>query len=350
MNASFLELQGIRKMFGDSPVLNNVDLTIREGELVTLLGPSGCGKSTLLRCIAGLTELDGGRILLGQKDLSNLPPRNREVGMVFQSYALFPNLTVSQNIEYGLKMRGVSKKDRLKRSEELLVLIDLEDKRDAYPQHLSGGQQQRVALARSLAMQPKVLLLDEPLSALDAKIRKNLRLEIRQIQQRLNMTTIFVTHDQEEALTLSDRICIMNKGHIVQDGTPEALYSTPRTEFVARFMGSYNVLTRMEAVRLFGDGIGLAESFAIRPESVKLLPELSKEEAVVPIAGKRIVEGTIDSVTILGNVIRYFVDVADVLLTIDILNDGRSLRMEQRGKVHLALDPSQLLQLEKEGA
>jgi putative spermidine/putrescine transport system ATP-binding protein len=350
MNASFLELQGIRKMFGDSPVLNNVDLTIREGELVTLLGPSGCGKSTLLRCIAGLTELDGGRILLGQKDLSNLPPRNREVGMVFQSYALFPNLTVSQNIEYGLKMRGVGKKDRLKRSEELLVLIDLEDKRDAYPQHLSGGQQQRVALARSLAMQPKVLLLDEPLSALDAKIRKNLRLEIRQIQQRLNMTTIFVTHDQEEALTLSDRICIMNKGHIVQDGTPEALYSTPRTEFVARFMGSYNVLTRMEAVRLFGDGIGLAESFAIRPESVKLLPELSKEEAVVPIAGKRIVEGNIDSVTILGNVIRYFVDVADVLLTIDILNDGRSLRMEQRGKVHLALDPSQLLQLEKEGA
>jgi putative spermidine/putrescine transport system ATP-binding protein len=350
MNASFLELQGIRKMFGDSPVLNNVDLTIREGELVTLLGPSGCGKSTLLRCIAGLTELDGGRILLGQKDLSNLPPRNREVGMVFQSYALFPNLTVSQNIEYGLKMRGVSKKDRLKRSEELLVLIDLEDKRDAYPQHLSGGQQQRVALARSLAMQPKVLLLDEPLSALDAKIRKNLRLEIRQIQQRLNMTTIFVTHDQEEALTLSDRICIMNKGHIVQDGTPEALYSTPRTEFVARFMGSYNVLTRMEAVRLFGDGIGLAESFAIRPESVKLLPELSKEEAAVPIAGKRIVEGTIDSVTILGNVIRYFVDVAEVLLTIDILNDGRSLRTEQRGKVHLALDPSQLLQLEKEGA
>jgi putative spermidine/putrescine transport system ATP-binding protein len=350
MNASFLELQGIRKMFGDSPVLNNVDLTIREGELVTLLGPSGCGKSTLLRCIAGLTELDGGRILLGQKDLSNLPPRNREIGMVFQSYALFPNLTVSQNIEYGLKMRGVGKKDRLKRSEELLILIDMENKRDSYPQHLSGGQQQRVALARSLAMQPKVLLLDEPLSALDAKIRKNLRLEIRQIQKRLNMTTIFVTHDQEEALTLSDRICIMNKGHIVQDGTPEALYSTPRTEFVARFMGSYNVLTRMEAARLFGDSIGLAESFAIRPESVKLLPELSKEEAVVPIAGKRIIEGTIDSVTILGNVIRYMVDVADVLLTIDILNDGRSLSMEQRGKVHLALDPSQLLQLEKEGA
>ncbi len=350
MNASYLELKGIRKLFGDSPVLNNVDLTIREGELVTLLGPSGCGKSTLLRCIAGLTELDGGRILLGQQDLANLPPRSREVGMVFQSYALFPNLSVSENIEYGLKMRGTAKKDRLRRCEELLALVDLEDKRDAYPQHLSGGQQQRVALARSLAVQPKVLLLDEPLSALDAKIRKNLRVEIREIQKRLKMTTIFVTHDQEEALTLSDRICIMNKGHIVQDGTPEELYSAPRTEFVARFMGSYNVLTRTEAARLFGDAIGLAESFAIRPESVRLLPVLSEEEGASPIAGKRIVEGMIESVTILGNVIRYFVDVAGVSLTIDILNDGRSLRMEQRGTVRLALDPSQLLQLEREGA
>ncbi|MCD9020363.1 ABC transporter ATP-binding protein [Cohnella silvisoli] len=347
MNASYLELKGIRKMFGDTPVLNNVDLSIREGELVTLLGPSGCGKSTLLRCIAGLTELDGGRIMLGKQDLANLPPRSREVGMVFQSYALFPNLTVTENIEYGLKMRGVPKKERLRRCEELLALVDLEDKRGTYPQHLSGGQQQRVALARSLAVQPKVLLLDEPLSALDAKIRKNLRTEIREIQKRLMMTTIFVTHDQEEALTLSDRICIMNKGHIVQDGTPEALYSTPRTEFVARFMGSYNVLTRTDAIRLFGDGIGMAESFAIRPESVRLLSEM---ESASSIGGKRIVEGKIDSITILGNVIRYSVDAAGVLLTIDILNDGRSLRMEESGTIRLALDPSQLLQLEKEGA
>ncbi|RKP50028.1 ABC transporter ATP-binding protein [Cohnella endophytica] len=353
MNASYLELQGIRKLFGDQPVLNDVDLTIREGELVTLLGPSGCGKSTLLRCIAGLTELDGGRIRLGQQDLSNLPPRNREVGMVFQSYALFPNLTVADNIEYGLKMRGVAKKERMLRCEELLALVDLEDKRGAYPQHLSGGQQQRVALARSLAVQPKLLLLDEPLSALDAKIRKNLRTEIRQIQKRLKMTTIFVTHDQEEALTLSDRICIMNHGRIVQDGSPESIYSAPRTEFVARFIGSYNVLSRAEASRLFGEGIGQADSFALRPESVKLLMDRSDAEelAAAPAnASKRTIEGTIDSIHILGNVIRYFVDAAGIRLTIDRLNDGRSLRANDQSGVRLVLDPSQLLQLEKEGA
>lgn len=346
MNESYLELRGIRKTFGESIVLNNVDLTIREGELVTLLGPSGCGKSTLLRCIAGLEGLDSGRIQLGEKNLENLPPRSREVGMVFQSYALFPNLSVLENIEYGLKMRGVAKVDRIKRCEELLGLVDLEDKRAAYPQQLSGGQQQRVALARSLAVEPKVLLLDEPLSALDAKIRKNLRGEIREIQKRLRMTTIFVTHDQEEALTMSDRICIMNYGRIVQEGTPEQLYSTPRTEFVARFMGSYNVLSRNEAVRLFGEKVGLAESFALRPESVKVLPERSEP----PTDGRRIVQGTIDSVNVLGNVIRYSADVAGTKLTIDILNDGTMLRAEDKGTVRLALDPSQLLQLEKEGA
>ncbi|QJD86533.1 ABC transporter ATP-binding protein [Cohnella herbarum] len=349
MNPSYLELQGIRKTFGASTVLDNVDLTIREGELVTLLGPSGCGKSTLLRCIAGLTEPDSGRIILERKDIASLPPRSREVGMVFQSYALFPNLTVRENVEYGLKMRGVAKKERETRCEELLALVDLADKRDAFPQHLSGGQQQRVALARSLAVQPKVLLLDEPLSALDAKIRKSLRMEIREIQKRLKMTTIFVTHDQEEALTISDRICIMNNGHIVQDGSPEALYSTPRTEFVARFMGSYNVLARTEAVRLFGQGVGSADSFALRPESVKLLSQHA-EDSEGSQGEKRIVEGSIESVSVLGNIIRYFVQAEGVRLTVDILNDGRSRRTQDGGAVRLALDPSQLLQLEKEGA
>lgn len=347
MNA-YLELQGIRKQFGNTSVLNDVDLQIREGELVTLLGPSGCGKSTLLRCIAGLTDIDGGQILLEQKDIVKLPPRSREIGMVFQSYALFPNLTVSENIQYGMKMRGVSKEARRKRSEELLALIDLEDKRDAYPQHLSGGQQQRVALARSLAVQPKLLLLDEPLSALDAKIRKNLRTEIRDIQKRFNMTTIFVTHDQEEALTLSDRVCLMNKGSIVQEGTPEAIYTTPRTEFVARFMGSYNVLTRSEALRLFEQLDSEAESFAIRPESVILLNEQTRQHAM--LSGKRILNGTISSVTILGNIIRYSIDVAGVMLTIDALNDGRSLRIGEQNDISVALDGTQLLHLEREGA
>lgn len=347
MNA-YLELQGVRKNFGHTNVLNNVDLKIREGELVTLLGPSGCGKSTLLRCIAGLMEIDGGQMLLEQRDIVNLPPRSREIGMVFQSYALFPNLTVSENIQYGMRMRGASKEARRKRSEELLSLIDLEDKRDAYPQHLSGGQQQRVALARSLAVQPKLLLLDEPLSALDAQIRKNLRTEIRDIQKRFNMTTIFVTHDQEEALILSDRVCLMNKGSIVQEGTPETIYSCPRTEFVARFMGSYNVLTRTEVLRLFGQLDSTAESFAIRPESVILLSEETPAEA--GYAGKQIIDGTIYSVNILGNILRYCIEASGVRLTIDALNDGRSLPMREGRLVRLALDVSQLLHLEREGA
>ncbi|HEY4390613.1 MAG TPA: ABC transporter ATP-binding protein [Paenibacillus sp.] len=344
----YLRLEGISKQFGDTTVLNDVNLDIREGELVTLLGPSGCGKSTLLRCIAGLTDLDGGHILLDSKDIVNLPPRSREIGMVFQSYALFPNLSVSENIEYGMKMRGASKEARCKRSAELLELIDLGEKRDAYPQQLSGGQQQRVALARSLAVQPKVLLLDEPLSALDAKIRKSLRSEIREIQKKFNITTIFVTHDQEEALTLSDRVCLMNKGSIVQQGTPEELYTTPRTEFVAQFMGSYNVLNRPEVLRLFGQVNGNADSFAIRPEALLLVSADTLSEALRE--GKQIVEGTVHSISILGNIIRYAIDAAGVRLIVDALNDGRSLRIREQSPVNLALDHSQLLQLEKEGA
>ncbi|MFC3800759.1 ABC transporter ATP-binding protein [Cohnella sp. GCM10012308] len=344
--SDYLELQGIRKRYGNADVLDDVNLQIREGELVTLLGPSGCGKSTLLRCIAGLADTDGGRILLDGKDIAKLPPRNREIGMVFQAYALFPNLTVSQNIEYGLKMRGIDKAARKSRSEELLAIVELTDKRDAYPQQLSGGQQQRVALARSLAVRPKVLLLDEPLSALDAQIRKNLRAEIRAIQRQFNMTTIFVTHDQEEALTLSDRVCLMNKGRIVQEGSPETIYTKPRTEFVARFMGSYNVLSRADASKLFGNVDSAAHSFAIRPESVVLLTGRTEPLG----SGRRVAEGMIRSVSILGNVIRYAVEAAGVRLTIDALNDGRSLPLAEQSPVLLALDESQLLHLEKEGA
>jgi len=345
MSTPYLQLRGIEKTFGNAAVLNGVDLSIREGELVTLLGPSGCGKSTLLRVIAGLTDPDRGSVFLGDENIGELPPRQREVGMVFQSYALFPNLTVGENIEYGLKMRGAGARERRSRSEELLALVDLEDKRDSYPQHLSGGQQQRVALARSLAVQPKVLLLDEPLSALDAKIRKNLRTQIRDIQKRLGMTTVFVTHDQEEALTVSDRICVMNGGRIVQEGSPEEIYTRPRTEFVARFMGSYNVLSRSEAARLFGDGIGTADSYALRPESAKLLSAGETEEA-----GGRVVDAAIETVSVLGNVLRYSVSAGGVRLTIDRLNDGRPLRARENEAVRLSLDPDQLLQLEKEGA
>ncbi|MHA6532188.1 ABC transporter ATP-binding protein [Paenibacillus sp. BAC0078] len=348
MKKDYLRLQGVRKVFDDAPVLAGVDLSIAEGELVTLLGPSGCGKSTLLRCIAGLTELDSGSILLADKELTKLPPRSRDVGMVFQSYALFPNLTVSQNVEYGMRMRGIAPAARRSRCGELLAMVDLEDKRDVYPQSLSGGQQQRVALARSLAVQPKLLLLDEPLSALDAKIRKNLRAEIRDIQRRLGMTTLFVTHDQEEALILSDRICIMNKGRIVQEGSPEQLYTAPRTEFAARFMGSYNVLSRSEALALFRRIDSRADSFAIRPEAVTLLAEgeIIQDDA----DGMMDVRGRVQSVSVLGNIIRTVVLAEGIQLTVDLLNDGRWLRVREGDNVTLLLDPSQLLHLEQEGA
>lgn len=355
MNA-YLKLEQITKLFGQNTVLNHVNLEIGRGELITLLGPSGCGKSTLLRCIAGLTEPDKGHIFLDERDITNVPPRSREIGMVFQSYALFPNLTVGQNIEYGMKMRGASKEERRKRSADLLEMIALGDKRDAYPQHLSGGQQQRVALARSLAVQPKVLLLDEPLSALDAKIRKALRAEIRDIQQKFNMTTIFVTHDQEEAMILSDRVCLMNLGNIEQLGTPEQLYAAPRTEFAARFMGSYNVLSRPEVMRLFGRVSGEAERFAIRPEALRFAGDF---DGIAVEAGKdgqtsgldkATVEGRILSRSIMGNIIRYTVEASDIRLMVDVLNDGRSFTGREKGFVQLVLDENQLLRLEREGA
>ncbi|WNS41918.1 ATP-binding cassette domain-containing protein [Paenibacillus sp. MMS20-IR301] len=344
----YLKLQGIRKHFGQAPVLDGVDLSVSEGELVTLLGPSGCGKSTLLRCIAGLTELDSGSIVLAGRDMTGLPPRSRDVGMVFQSYALFPNLTVSQNVEYGMRMRGVAPAARRARSAELLAMVDLEDKRDVHPQSLSGGQQQRVALARSLAVQPKLLLLDEPLSALDARIRKNLRAEIRDIQRRLGMTTLFVTHDQEEALIMSDRICIMNQGRMVQEGSPEQLYTAPRTEFAARFMGSYNVLSRAEALALFRRIESRADRFAIRPESVTLLA--AGERVQDDADGLIDVHGEVQAVSVLGSIIRATVVAEGIALTVDLLNDGRWLRVREGDRVTLLLDPAQLLHLEQEGA
>ncbi|MEC0183187.1 ABC transporter ATP-binding protein [Paenibacillus peoriae] len=343
MNA-YLDLQGINKTYGNSSVLHQVDLNVEKGELVTLLGPSGCGKSTLLRCIAGLVDLDQGEILLDKKNISNLPPRSREIGMVFQSYALFPNLTVRGNIEYGLKIKGLKSAERHKRVEELLAMVDLEDREKHYPNQLSGGQQQRVALARSLAMQPKLLLLDEPLSALDAKIRKNLRAEIRNIQKRFQMTTMFVTHDQEEALAISDRVCVMDKGRIVQEGTPENVYSAPKTEFIARFMGNYNVLNPKEAARLFQLDNLEQVSYAVRPEAISI----QNDQRIVEDT-KCYVTGYVRSVAILGNVIRYTVLSQEILLTVDVLNDGRSAISEGEA-IRLELSRSSLLQLDKEGA
>ncbi len=236
-------IKNLCKSYGDVQVLKGINISVSKGEFISLLGPSGCGKTTLLRIIAGLTEASEGSIEVEGKDVSGLPPFKRNNGMVFQNYALFPHMTVQENIAFGLKMHGVGKKEIGERVEKGLAMIHLEHLGKRYPKELSGGQQQRVALVRALVLNPTLLLLDEPLSNLDAKLRKEMRIEIRRIQKELNVTAIFVTHDQEEALTMSDRIAVMNAGRLEQIGTPVELYERPKTRFVADFIGSTNLLT-----------------------------------------------------------------------------------------------------------
>jgi iron(III) transport system ATP-binding protein len=237
-----LRLEGIRKVFGAFTALNSIDLSIGAGELVCFVGPSGCGKTTLLRIIAGLETQSAGRVIQNGRDVSTAPPSARDYGIVFQSYALFPNLTIRANVAYGLVNRRRARAQIDARVKELLTLVGLPDSGGKYPSQLSGGQQQRIALARALATSPSLLLLDEPLSALDAKERERLRGEIRQLQRRLGVTTIMVTHDQEEALSMSDRVVVMNHGRIEQTGTPLQVYEQPATPFVADFLGKVNVL------------------------------------------------------------------------------------------------------------
>lgn len=303
---SYLSVKQLNKHYGQTQVFENIDFSADEGELVTLLGPSGCGKSTLLRCLAGLTPVDSGQILLQGQNLVPLAPQQRGIGMVFQSYALFPNMTVDGNVAFGLKMQKLPADEIRRRVAEVLDLVELREYATRYPHQLSGGQSQRVALARSLVTQPRLLLLDEPLSALDARIRKHLRDQIRRIQQELRLTAIFVTHDQEEALTLSDRVVLMNKGKIVQNGTAEILYTQPINAFAAGFIGSYNVLSAQQAGLLTGRT--WQGQVAIRPESIVLVP-----------AGQGI-DATITSHSLLGNVIRYHVQTLGFELLVDVLN------------------------------
>lgn len=314
---SYVQIDQAWKQYAKSVVLQQVSLSVEKGELVTLLGPSGCGKSTLLRCIAGLETLDGGKIRVGGNDISTLPPQHRNVGMVFQSYALFPNMTVSDNIAFGLKMKKLARDQIAAKVNQAIELVHLTGKESSYPHQLSGGQQQRVALARALVTEPDILLLDEPLSALDAKIRKSLQSDLRSIQRDLKMTMIFVTHDQEEAMTISDRIFVMNGGNIVQQGKPEQIYASPKNEFVARFIGSYNVMTDKDLLRLTGHAMKHG-TYAIRPEIMELYPN---DESLTYTQNRGLwLEGVISSVTVRGNVRRYQVQAQDVTLTIDELN------------------------------
>jgi iron(III) transport system ATP-binding protein len=282
--SSYLEVRNLSKRFGDFTALGDVSLDVGEGEFVCFLGPSGCGKTTLLRAIAGLDPQSSGTIHQKGRDVSSLPPAKRDFGIVFQSYALFPNLTVADNVGYGLVSRRESKAAIASRVAELLTLVGLPDAGPKYPAQLSGGQQQRVALARALATSPGLLLLDEPLSALDARVRLRLRHEIKALQRRLGVTTIMVTHDQEEALTMADRIVVMNHGAIEQVGTPQEIYRRPASAFVADFVGSMNflagTLTAADRVRVADidfacaaqDGLtpGQKVNLCIRPEDVRV--------------------------------------------------------------------------------
>ena len=300
--APYLRIEGLTKLYGTAAAVQDFSLDVTQGEMVVLLGPSGCGKTTTLRLVAGFVEATEGRILLDGRDYAALPPYQREMGMVFQSYALFPHMTVAQNIAFGLRMRKQSKAEIDARVEETLDMVKLTALADRYPRQLSGGQQQRVALARALAVRPKVLLLDEPLSNLDANLRQSVAREIRQLQRAVGLTALMVTHDQDEAMTMADRLVLMSDGKVQQIGTQEELYEQPLNPFVARFIGHSNLISgeleNGDRLRLAGgEVLNLARTYdargphtlALRPERVRLLAD----GETAPVRGTaRVEDGT----------------------------------------------------------
>jgi putative spermidine/putrescine transport system ATP-binding protein len=319
----FLVLEGVRKEFPGHVAVHGFDLSIPKGSLVSFLGPSGCGKTTTLRMIGGFELPTRGRITIGGRDVTFMPPAARDIGMVFQSYALFPNMSVADNVGFGLRVRGTARPVIRRRVEDLLELVHLAGQGGRYPWQLSGGMQQRVALARALATEPQGLLLDEPLSALDAKIRSSLRAEIRALQQQLRITTVYVTHDQEEALSLSDTVVVMNQGRIEQVGTPTEIYGRPATSFVARFVGTLNVLDThvidpgQGRVGVGGQPFSVATSIAdmrtgddlgvaIRPEAIEPVVD-----AGVDGNGYEHLRGRVDAIQFLGPTVRTRVLLAD---------------------------------------
>jgi putative spermidine/putrescine transport system ATP-binding protein len=299
--AAFLQVQNLVKTFGQTTVVKGVSFAFDKGEFISLLGPSGCGKTTILRMIAGFETPSSGSIEVDGKDITHLRPNQRQLGMVFQAYALFPNLNVADNIGFGLKVAGMPREERRARVTDMLRLIGLSGYEKRFPYEMSGGQQQRVALARAIAPRPRLLLLDEPLSALDAKIRVSLREEIRSIQRELGITTVFVTHDQEEALSISDRVVVMNAGSIEQLGTPHDIYNRPASRFAATFVGHLNALP----AAAFG------ADRAIRPELISLAPRPDTDVTLT---------GTVSEIGFLGSVLRLRVDVDGTPLSIDTFN------------------------------
>ncbi|MET8516145.1 ABC transporter ATP-binding protein [Streptomyces sp. NPDC005077] len=300
MEGMAIRLQNLRKSFGRTEAVAGVDLEIADGEFFSMLGPSGSGKTTVLRMIAGFEAPTSGTIELAGSDVTGLAPFERDVHTVFQDYALFPHMTLEQNVAYGLKVRKVPKAERLKQAREALASVRLADFGTRRPSQLSGGQRQRVALARALVGRPKVLLLDEPLGALDLKLREQMQVELKAIQREVGITFVFVTHDQEEALTMSDRIAVFNQGRVEQIGTPAQIYERPATPFVAGFVGTSNLLTDDAAEQVVGD----RGTYSIRPEKIRVL----KESAIADEPQHSSATGTVAEVVYLGDATRFLVD------------------------------------------
>jgi putative spermidine/putrescine transport system ATP-binding protein len=343
---AYLELQSVSKLYGAVAAVKGFKLAVDKGTFVSLLGPSGCGKTTTLRMIAGFEIPDAGQVVLDGQDITNVPPNQRGTGMVFQAYALFPNMTVRDNVAFGLEVTGHPRKQVDERVREMLAIVRLEEAGNRYPHQLSGGQQQRIALARALAIHPRVLLLDEPLSALDAVVRVALRGEIRRIQLDLGITTVYVTHDQEEALSISDHVVVMNQGLIEQIGSPEEIYRAPKTRFVAAFIGTANQLngTVLGASQVrFGETLlhapvpsALNES---SPVVVLVRPETITIHASAPASnGQNVLEGVIQTITFLGPITRVAVDVAGTRVVADIAASERA-GLSHNQHVWLAFTP-----------
>jgi len=356
--ASGVTIEDLSLSFGQTEVLKGINLDIRPGELFTFLGPSGSGKSTLLRAIAGFGPEPEGRILVGQDDVTYLPPWHRNVGMVFQSYALWPHMTVRRNVAFGLEEQKVPKSDIVARVDAALKLVDLEDLAERRPSQLSGGQQQRVALARTIVVEPRVLLLDEPLSNLDANLRVQMRREILELQRKLGLTTIFVTHDQEEANTMSDRIAVLNDGIIQQVGTPLELYDSPANRFVANFLGTANLIegtirkVRGKTVFSAPDGITVPAQGAgvksgqdctamFRPQSLKISARGSRTSK-----GAVKLSGTVEHREFLGHLVRYAVRVGKQVLLVDETHSSGEAANNAGDNVVLSLNQKQVQYLQ----
>jgi putative spermidine/putrescine transport system ATP-binding protein len=358
---AYLELQSLHRDFGTVKALDGIEIQLGEGEFLSLLGPSGCGKTTALRLVAGFDRPDAGRIVVDGKDITNVSPSKRDMGMVFQAYSLFPNMTARQNVEYGLKIRGQDKAHRRKRVEELLELVGLGHAADRYPHQLSGGMQQRVALARALAIEPRVLLLDEPLSALDAKVRVQLREEIRRIQLELGITTLYVTHDQEEALSVSDHVAVMYGGRIEQMGSPAEMYSAPATPFVAEFIGTMNRLegtivdggvdhggTKLAVAAAQGRPHGQRVLVLVRPESVEVVQANGAGANGDATAANTLV-GDIVTQTFLGPVTRLKIVGVDVDVIADVpTQKALALPVGTRVAATLPVEDARLLELKED--